>query len=179
MVSCKSGPSNENTCDTLQAVAIPDDAPSLKYLQIFDSLDSFGWFEEDTLWLMYNNNYKRAAKPPYISGVPVVWLSPEDMEGDKLPTRHCIEYGYGIRGDSHLCVCVDVFYYDGDYEPDMAVHSFYSIEFLDSIINAKQKIQEQPEEVIFEIDKNKVRQRYADAERKSNEAGKRAGDRIK
>lgn len=179
MTACKNGTANENTSDTLQTIAIPDDAPNLKYLQIFDSLDSFGWFEEDTLWLMYNNNYKRAAKPRYINGVPVVWLSHEDMEGDKLPTRHCIDYGYELRGDSLLCVCVYDVHYDGDLEPDGATHSFYPLFFLDSILKAQQNIQEHPEELIFEIDKKKVRQRYADAEIRAKEAGKRAGHRNK
>lgn len=176
MVSCKSGPSNENTTDTLQTVVFPENAPNLKYLQIFDSLDSFGWFEMDTLWLTYDDDYKFAPKPRYINGVPVVWLSSEE---DTIPTRHYIEYGYETHGDTVIYVCVYDVHYTEDFEPDGATHSFYPKVFLDSILKAQQNIQEQPEEVIFEIDENKVKQRYADAERKANEAGKRAGDRIK
>ena len=180
MTACKSGTTNDNTSDTLQKTAIPDYAPNIKYLQIIDSLDSCGWFEEDTLWLMYDNdNYQRAAKPRYINGVPIVWLSHEDIEGDKLPTRHCIDFGYEFHGDSCLCICVYDVRYDGDFKPDGATHSFYPIEFLDSILNAQQIVQEQPEEVIFEFDANKVRQRYADAERKAREAGHKAGEMMK
>lgn len=40
-------------------------------------------------------------------------------------------------------------------------------------------LQEQPEEEVYEFDENKVRQRYADAERKARESGHRAGDRMK
>lgn len=176
MVSCKSGPTNENTTDTIQTVVFPENAPNLKYLQIFDSLDSFGWFEMDTLWLKYDNDdYKWAPKPRYINGVPVVWLSSEDT----IPTRHCIDYGYETHGDTHIYVCVYDVHYDGDFEPDGATHSFYQLVFLDSILKAKQKIQEQPEELIFEFDGNKVRQRYADAERRARKAGHKAGEMRK
>ncbi len=175
MVSCKSGPSNENTTDTLQTVVFPENAPNLKYLQIFDSLDSFGWFEMDTLWLTYDDDYKFAPKPRYINGVSVVWLSSEE---DTIPTRHYIEYGYETHGDTVIYVCVYDVHYDGDFEPDGATHSFYPLVFLDSILKAQQNIQEPAEEMVFEFEEKKVRQRYADAERKANEAGKRAGDRI-
>lgn len=177
MTACKSGTTNDNTSDTLQKTAIPDYAPNIKYLQIIDSLDSCGWFEEDTLWLTYGNyNYKRASKPRYINGVPIVWLSSEE---DTIPTRHYIEYGYETHGDTQIYVCVYDVHYDEDFEPDGAIHSFYPKVFLDSILNAKQKIQEQPEEMVFEFDENKVRQRYADAERKAREAGHKAGEMRK
>lgn len=177
MAGCKSGTDNGNTTDTLQTVVFPENAPNIKYLQIFDSLDSFGWFEMDTLWLKYDNrNYKWAPKPRYINGVPIVWLSSEE---DTIPTRHCIVYGYETHGDTQIYVCVFDCHYDGDFEPDISTHSFYPKVFLDSILNAKQKIQEQPEEMVFEFDENKVRQRYADAERKAREAGHKAGEMRK
>ena len=177
ITACKNGTTNDNTTDTLQTVVFPENAPNIKYLQIFDSLDSFGWFEMDTLWLKYDNdNYKWAPKPQYINGVPIVWLSSEE---DTIPTRNCILFGYETHGDTQIYVCVFDCHYDGDYEPDGATHSFYPKVFLDSILNAKEKIQEQPEEVVFEFDENKVRQRYADAERRAKEAGHRAGDRMK
>lgn len=178
VIACNNSTATENTNDTLQTVVFPENAPNIKYLQIFDSLDSFGWFEMDTLWLMYDDdNYKQAPKPRYINGVPIVWLSSEE---DITPTHHCINYGYEIRGDPQvLCVCVYDVYCDGDFEPDGATHSFYPKVFLDSILNVKQKIEEQPEEIIFEFDENKVRQRYADAERRAMEAGHRAGEMMK
>ena len=177
MAGCKSGTDNGNTNDTLQSVVFPEHAPNIKYLQIFDSLDSFGWFEMDTLWLTYDNdNYKWAPKPRYINGVRIVWLSSEE---DTIPTRHYIEYGYETHGDTVIYVCVYDVHYTEDFEPDGAIHSFYPKVFLDSILNAKQKIQEQPEEMVFEFDENKVRQRYADAERKAREAGHKAGEMRK
>lgn len=177
IAACNYGTANENTNDTLQSVVFPENAPNIKYLQIIDSLDSFGWFEMDTLWLTYDNrNYKWAPKPRYINGVPIVWLSSEE---DTIPTRHYIEYGYETHGDTQIYVCVFDCHYDGDFEPDGATHSFYPKVFLDSILNAKQKIQEQPEEMVFEFDENKVRQRYADAERRAKEAGHRAGEMMK
>ena len=177
VAACNNGTANENTTDTLQTVIFPENAPNIKYLQIFDSLDSFGWFEMDTLWLKYDNrNYKWAPKPRYINGVRIVWLSSEE---DTIPTRHYIEYGYETHGDTVIYVCVYDVHYTEDFEPDGATHSFYPKVFLDSILNAKQKIQEQPEEMVFEFDENKVRQRYADAERRAKEAGHRAGDRMK
>lgn len=177
IAACNYGTANENTTDTLQTVVFPENAPNIKYLQIFDSLDSFGWFEMDTLWLTYDNrNYKWAPKPRYINGVPIVWLSSEE---DTIPTRHYIEYGYETHGDTQIYVCVYDVHYDEDFEPDGAIHSFYPKVFLDSILNAKQKIQEQPEEMVFEFDENKVKQRYADAERKAREAGHKAGEMMK
>ena len=119
MTACKSRTNNESTNDTLQRVAIPDHAPNIQYLQIIDSLGSFGWFEMDTLWLMYDNNYTRAVKPRYINGVPVVWLSNGEngaMEGDKLHSRRYIEYGYESHGGSYLTVSVCDVHYDGDGE---------------------------------------------------------------
>lgn len=176
MVSCKSGHSNENTTDTLQTVVFPENAPNLKYLQIFDSLDSFGWFEMDTLWLTYDDDYKFAPKPRYINGVPVVWLSSEE---NTIPTRHYIEYGYETHGDTVIYVCVYDVHYTEDFEPDGATHSFYPKVFLDSILNPKQTIQEQPEEMIFEFDESKVKQRRTDAAKEAWKAGHRAGEMKK
>lgn len=177
IAACNCGTANEGNNDTLQSVVFPENAPNLKYLQIFDSLDSFGWFEMDTLWLAYDDdNYKFAPKPRYINGVPVIWLSSEE---DTIPTRHCIRYGYETHGDTHIYVCVYDVHYDGDFEPDGATHSFYPLVFLDSILKAKQKIQELPEELIFEFDKNKVKQRYTDAERRAKVAGRKAGEMMR
>ena len=177
MMGCKSGNANEGNNATLQSVVFPENAPNIKYLQIFDSLDSFGWFEMDTLWLKYDNdNYKWAPKPRYINGVPIVWLLSEE---DTIPTRHCIMYGYETHGDTQIYVCVFDCHYDGNFEPDGATHSFYPKVFLDSILNAKQKIQELSEEMVFELDENRIRQRYADAERRAEEAGHRVSEMMK
>lgn len=46
-------------------------------------------------------------------------------------------------------------------------------------MNVKQKIQEPAEEMVFEFEEKKVRQRYADAERRAKEAGYRASERRK
>lgn len=39
MTACKYGTDNNNTTDTLQSVVSPKNAPNIKYLQIFDSLE--------------------------------------------------------------------------------------------------------------------------------------------
>ena len=57
MTACKYGTDNNNTTDTLQPVVFPKNAPNIKYLQIFDSLDSFGWFENHALSLQNRNHY--------------------------------------------------------------------------------------------------------------------------
>ena len=148
-------PIQQAECD---GVVFPDYAPNIEYLKIFDSLDSFGWFNMDTLWMMYDDNYLNADNPQQINGIPIVWFSNDEwysyqekndfkdigtafedrhcstLDGE-LPDRSLIEYGYESHCDSHLYVSVYNIYYDENGMSIGAVHSFYTKDFLDSILD--------------------------------------------
>lgn len=152
MSACKNGMDTNSFTDTTEivnksdcdGVIYPNYAPSLEYLNYFDTnaFDSFRWFDDDTVWIMYDDNYPGAEMPKQINGVPVVWLTHNEdnslgvVTDGMLPSRRYIEFGYESHCDSHLYICVYDIHYDGEFEPFGAVHSFYRKEFLDSILNA-------------------------------------------
>ena len=150
MAACNDGKVKDAIADTSRplkradcdGVIYPDHAPSLEYLNYFDTNGSFRWFEKDTLWIMYDDDYPEAEMPKQINGVPTIWLT---RNGDNslgvvtdslLPQRWFIELGYESHCDSHLYVSVYEVHYDGDFGPDGATHDYCQKYILDSIIHA-------------------------------------------